>query len=472
METVALKIADQNAAIRYLGEVQSRPLDPIHEPIQNLLDEDARKIEIHLEPRRKKIRFVGDSRPILTVEEARRILQSICRSKKRGKLGEKGIGMLSFVNAGEWMVTKSNHQGKEIWIKLHRENLDRGEVHSAKSRSPSLPSGRTEITIGGVPSNYFKARFSAERIARGIRRRWALLMRQGVQISINGRVVHPDEEELQGTTYQKDIKVRAIRGRIVVDLVVLHRPSDAALVSVTHKGQANFEIGSIPIFTGSVFTLGWLHGTITGDIAPINASRTGFKETREFELWQDAVMEVHDELERLVAERSRSAAEARDQGLIDEFMRYLKAIFAGTDLSSVTSVVGEGEELGWEEPRGESKGDGNGTGGTSGRQVAGPPRKGESGRLPTVPHGGFGEFAPSIRVWRGRREFKINVKHPDYMLALKHPQKRRDYIREICLQEAYIYSLDGRRRSQMEEFSDELMGYWTKVFVESLRSRL
>ena len=40
--TVPLEVADPQSAIRYLGEMQSRAMDPIHEPIQNLLDEGAK----------------------------------------------------------------------------------------------------------------------------------------------------------------------------------------------------------------------------------------------------------------------------------------------------------------------------------------------------------------------------------------------------------------------------------------------
>ena len=104
MPRVDLKIADSNAAIRYLGEVHSRPLDPIHEVIQNLLDEGATRLDIDLDRHEKQLRISGNARPIKDTGEARRILQSVCRSEKIGKLGEKGIGMLSFINAGDWML--------------------------------------------------------------------------------------------------------------------------------------------------------------------------------------------------------------------------------------------------------------------------------------------------------------------------------------------------------------------------------
>jgi hypothetical protein len=58
------------------------------------------------------------------------------------------------------------------------------------------------------------------------------------------------------------------------------------------------------------------------------------------------------------------------------------------------------------------------------------------------------------------------VKHSDYLAALKSSGKRRSYIREICLHEAYIFSLEGTRRKQAEAFTDELLGYWTTAFVK------
>ena len=115
-ETIPLEIADPRAAIRYLGEMQSRPMDPIHEPIQNLLDEGARRIDVELDTRKHQIRIRGDARPIASITEARRILASICSSEKVGKLGEKGVGMLSFVNVGESMTTLSQKGGRVIWF--------------------------------------------------------------------------------------------------------------------------------------------------------------------------------------------------------------------------------------------------------------------------------------------------------------------------------------------------------------------
>lgn len=483
MEIVRLKIADENRAIRYLGEVQSRPLDPVHEPIQNLLDEDASRIDIELDARRRQIRISGDAKPITSLSEARTILRRICSSQKEGKLGEKGIGMLSFVNAGEWMVTRSQHRGRHVWFKLHRDRLHEGEVDSHTGAPSILRYSGTQVVIGKVPARYFKSRFSRQRVARGVRRRWAQFMRRGVAFTLGGQPLHHDDEVLEGEPFQREIQVKVGRRQEVIraDLMVLREPSDAACVSIAHRGQANFDIASVPLFAGSAFTLGWLHGTITGDMAPLNASRTGFQETREFERWQDAILELHDELEQIIDQHSRAAAEARDQAVINDFMNHLRKVFGDTELASVTTAAGSGNDVGWSESTAPEGRDGSET--TTDSQSAAvpppdsdrpddprerpdtPPRKGGTGRLPTVPYGGFGEFAPSIRVWRGRKEFKINIRHPDYLAALKSSRKRRDYIREICLHEAYIFSLEGSRRSQAEAFSDEIMGYWTTAFI-------
>ncbi|MFH2011034.1 MAG: hypothetical protein ABI333_30825 [bacterium] len=498
METVRLKIADENRAIRYLGEVQSRPLDPIHEPIQNLIDEEASRIDIELDARRRQIRISGDARPIASLKEARQILQRICSSQKEGKLGEKGIGMLSFVNAGEWMVTRSQRGGRQVWFKLNRDRLHEGEVGSHTGGPPLLTYSGTEVVIGKVPARYFKTRFSRQRVARGVRRRWAQLMHRGVQFTLDGDPLRPEDESLEGDPIQRELSVTVNRRqhRIRVALTLLTQPADAACVSVEHRGQANFDIGSVPLFAGSAFTVGWLHGTISGDMAPLNASRTGFQESREFERWQDAVLELHDELEQQIDQRSRAAAEARDQAVIDDFMKHLKQVFRGTELESVTTVLGRGDDQGWGEERSpddppsedspspdepgdvvggetDAEADAGGEQSTADEPSRAPiPRtptssqRGGRGRLPTVPHGGFGEFAPSIRVWRGRKEFKINVKHSDYLAALKNTRKRRSYIREICLHEAYIFSLEGARRKQAEAYADELLGYWTTAFVK------
>jgi hypothetical protein len=250
--------------------------------------------------------------------------------------------MLSFVNAGEWMVTRSQHRGRQVWFKLNRDRLHEGEVGSHTGAPPLLPYSGTEVVIGKVPKRYFKSRFSRQRVARGVRRRWAQLMHRGVQFTLDGHPLRPDDESLEGDPIQREISVTMNRRKheIRVALILLKQPADAACVSVEHHGQANFDISSVPLFAGSAFTLGWLHGTISGDMAPLNASRTGFQESREFERWQDAVLELHDELEQQIDQRSRAAAEARDQAVIDDFMKHLRKVFQDTELESVTSVLG------------------------------------------------------------------------------------------------------------------------------------
>ncbi len=483
MEKVELRIADPTAAIRYLGEVQSRPLDAIHEPVQNLIDEGARRIGIAFDRKGRKVRIHGDAQPIREVAEARRILQSICESKKEGKLGEKGIGLLSFMNAGETMLVRSQAGDRHVWFRLRRDDLTAGEIGAEEGQLPFLPRDGTEIVIAGVPARHFRSRFATGRVRREIARRWRRFLLEGLAIEVDGEPVSVDEASLAGKPYRRTLRTTldGVEHQVDVDLVVLSEPADAASVSVVHKEQANFDISAVPLFEGSVFTTGWLHGTITGDMAPINAARTGFVETAAFEVWQDLVMQIHDDLERLVAERTRDSAEARDQALIDEFMLHLRRVFAGTELSSVTSVAGPGDEEGWgaSGPRAgkeEDETDRDREPGPTGepppaeapeRTPSGPGRKGGPGRLPTVPYGGFGEFAPSIRVWRDRKAFKINVKHPDYVAALKTPRRRRQYIRELCVHEAYIYSLEGTRRREMESLSDELMGYWTDALIRA-----
>ena len=469
MPRVDLKIADSNAAIRYLGEVHSRPLDPIHEVIQNLIDEGATRLDIDLDRHEKQLRISGNARPIRDTDEARRILQSVCRSEKIGKLGEKGIGMLSFINAGDWMLTESWRRGKRVWFRLRRESLEKGEVGADGVRPLKLRYIGTQTTIGGVASHYFKTRFTHERVAREVLIRWAQIIRGGVRISVNRKTLRLDDDALDGIPFRKTIQMSrnnrsGRKGKVRVDLVILEEPSDLASVAITHKGQANFDVSKIPLFEHTVFTSGSVHGTISGDAAPINANRTGFVESKEFQSWQRAILKVRDRLEKIVAEKSQAAAQERDQGMIDKFMEQLKEIF-----TEEVPDDAPGKGLSGGVRAGSVRAGSSRSAARSSRRARSSQRlhKAGPGRLPTVPSGTFGEFAPSIRVWRSRKEFKINVKHPDYIEACKTFHKRRNYIREVCIQEAFLFSLDKPRRKQMEDLSDEFMTYWTKAFVTS-----
>jgi len=350
-ERVSLAIADTNAAIRYLGEMQSRPMDPIHEPIQNLLDENARRIDVELDPKKHEIRIRGDARPIPSVQEARRILRSICASKKVGKLGEKGVGMLSFVTVGSSMSTLSQKHGKVVWFTLDRDDLSTGRVGIGKGNQ--LPYAGTEIRIKGVSPRNLKLRFVEDRVIKDIKRRWGPFLAKGVQVSVNGRDVASFSPPLQGELIERTYRVKELgrHAKIDVSLLLLKEPSELASVNITHLGQANFQITEVPLFDShNAFTQGMLHGRISGDIAPINASRTGFQETEAFELWLDRILDLEEELAKRIEERIQVSAEARDAAMLNDWMKHLRKIFRASELASTLGSSGAGEEEGWSEP--------------------------------------------------------------------------------------------------------------------------
>jgi len=462
-EVVELRIADQRAAIRYLGEMQSRAMDPLHEPIQNLLDEGATRIDLELDAKRHQIRVRGNAKPIPSLAEARRILRSICASRKVSKLGEKGVGMLSFVTAAESMTTVSQHGGRVVWFCLERDHLERGRVGSDDRNR--LPYSGTEILLKGISPKNMKFRFSIDRVVKDIKRRWSVLLAKGMTMSVNGRDVLSFDPPLKGEPFARTIRANELGedARIEVSLLILKEPSELASVSVTHRGQANFTISDVPLFEGfNALTQGMVNGTISGDVAPLNANRTGFQETPAFDVWVAKVLDLEEELARIIEERVRSAAEERYAEMLREWMEHLKKVFQGSELASTVTSAGEGEDEGWEEV---AAANGGGNGGATGREVGAKPRTGGPGRLPTVPYAGFTKAPPNIRVVRERKAFRINVNHPDYVKAAKHKPDLRRYIQEVCMHEAYLYSLEGKRRDWYQDCEDEFLGFWTRAFV-------
>ena len=194
--TVPLEVADPQSAIRYLGEMQSRAMDPIHEPIQNLLDEGAKQIDVELDRQKHEIRIRGDASPITKQQEARRILRSICASTKIDKLGEKGVGMLSFVNAGSSMTMISQKGGKTVWLRLRKDDLRTGEVGSENRNR--LPYAGSEVRIAGVSPRNLKYRFAEDRVIKDVKRRWGSFLKRGVRISVNRKDVASFAPPLQG----------------------------------------------------------------------------------------------------------------------------------------------------------------------------------------------------------------------------------------------------------------------------------
>lgn len=473
-KTVRLEIKDQGSAILYMGGMQSRAMDAVHEPIQNLLDAGACKIDVKTDNDKGSISVVGNSKPIQTVDEMERILTSICASNKAGKkkLGEKGIGLLSFIAVGDSMTMTSQSGGKVVSMTLYKDDILKGKVRG--SQGNQLPYAGTEHKVKGINLRNMKSRFVTDRIIKDVKRRWGTFLAKGISISVNGKDVASSIEPLEGTEFKRTIKLKGLgqNKEIIVDLILLKDPSETATVSVTHRGQANFLIQDIPLFERhNAFTQGMLHGTITGDAVSINVSRTGFIETgKEFDTWVNEVVEIQDELGKLISERIKTTAESRNAKFLTDFMDHLRGVFKGTEIESVSTVIGPGTEIGVGEtktgigigiiPTGSHGGHGGGHGTPSGVI-----RQGGPGRLPTVPSGGLTTAPPNVRVVRDRKTFHINVCHPDYVSASKTKHGPRLYIKEVCLQEAYIFSLDGEQKKQYEDRSDEFLGYWTKAYL-------
>lgn len=475
-ESVALKIADGKAAIRFMGEMHSRGIDPIHEPIQNLIDAGAKQIDVFLDRDKNQIRISGNSEPITSKEEMKRIMRSICLSDKKGDvvmLGEKGLGMLSFMAVGDSMTMTSVSGGESVYMSINKNKLDDGKVGTGGSIG--LPYPGTECKIKGVNPKNLKHRFSDDNVIRDIKRRWGGFFQRGIDITVNGKDVASTMPVVVGDEFKRTIKLKSLgQGKeIVVDLLVLKDPSDTTVVSVTHKGQANFSIHNVPMFErNNAFTQGMVHGTITGDAVPINASRTGFQETeKSFDVWSDAIIEIESELGKVIEDRVKASAEGKDAETLTNWMLHLKGIFKGTELESTTTSDGKGggeSDEGWEETKdGPGRHHHNGKGGgDGGPSVGDKPRAGGPGRLPTVPYAGFTKAPPNIRVTRDRKAFHINVLHPDYIAAAKSKNCRRSYLKEVCMHEAYAYSLEGEQRKWYEDRSDEFLTHWTRAHVK------
>jgi hypothetical protein len=363
------------------------------------------------------------------------------------------------------MTTLSQQSGKVVWFTLEKDDLSKGKVGS--ERGNQLPYAGTEIVIKGVSPRNIKYRFSQDRVIKDIKRRWQPFFVRGISIAVNGKDVRSFLPPLKGEAFQRSIRVKELgrEARIEIDLLILQEPSELAMVSVTHRGQANFLISDVPIFDShNAFTQGMLHGTITGDIAPINASRTGFQDTHEFETWVNHVVNVEEELGKIIEEKIRTSAEAHDAEMLNEWMQHLKDIFGCSELASTLSSSGEGEEEGWAEV---TSGEGESSLGEKGRKVGDTGRKGGPGRLPSLPYAGFTKAPPNIHVVRERKAFRINVNHPDFVHSSKYKGGRRRYIREVCMQEAYTYSLEGEQRKWYIDKADEYLGFWTKAFIGS-----
>jgi hypothetical protein len=122
----------------------------------------------------------------------------------------------------------------------------------------------------GVPPD--KTRDDAIGTLRDIKRRWNSFLARGLNIRVNGHDVASFSAALQGEEFKRSIRLRKLGKGAVIDisLLILKEPSDLAAVSVTHRGQANFQISDVPLFEGNnAFTQGM---PVSPRPVPISAS--------------------------------------------------------------------------------------------------------------------------------------------------------------------------------------------------------
>ncbi len=163
---VKLKPADPFDLIRLLARSQNDPRKAVCELVQNSLDAQATRIEVHWlnEHGLRVLRIWDDGRgvfPELQREDAlRRIAQTIGHSHKKSltpeqrremmALGKYGIGLLGFWSVGKFMDIRSRVDGGEVLVLHLEENREEARIDKSRSRRIDETPTFTEIVIRDV----------------------------------------------------------------------------------------------------------------------------------------------------------------------------------------------------------------------------------------------------------------------------------------------------------------------------------
>jgi hypothetical protein len=201
---VKLKPHDSFDLIRLLARSQSDARKAVGELVQNSLDANARRVEVHWfnEKGARCLRIHDDGEGIFPGEERPAALQKIAQTigyshklsltplerREQMTLGKYGIGLLGFWCVARTMDVSSRVGGGETWVLRLREGEPEAEMFRARSQRVHDEATFTEIVLREVKDSVARqvrpARLQAY-LAAELR---GQLLQRGVEVKIHDRI--------------------------------------------------------------------------------------------------------------------------------------------------------------------------------------------------------------------------------------------------------------------------------------------
>lgn len=369
---IKLKPANPFDLIRLLARSQNDPRKAVCELVQNSLDAQATRIEVHWQNDKgaRVLRIWDDGQgvfPELARGEAlRRIAQTIGHSHKRSltpqerrelmALGKYGIGLLGFWSVGRFMDIKSRVGASDVMVLHMEENKEDAVVDRSRARRIDETPTFTEILVRAVHEG------AARQIRPGRLQAYLASELRG-QLLQRDVEVHIYDHVARGRAHKHFVvKPQRFLGRLIDDLGSLpvpgHEEARVELYLVApdteRAGRVQLACGGTTVLDDMAQVAGeeevrapWDSGRIEGvidfpelDVAP--GTRRGFQRDEAALAFLDALSQLEMQLMALIREDEAERAEQETKSLAREIRRLFRRVAVSLPEYDLFDVRGRG----------------------------------------------------------------------------------------------------------------------------------
>jgi len=345
-------------------------LDVLNEMVQNQIDANAKKSEIHLDLQKRRL-VTLDNGEGTTIDDMKMRLGNIgTRFTHGGKIGEKNLGNLAPIGIAPKYAFTSRPRILDPQHPFFTISFDRSQIENKKT-----PQFKCEIDKKGKRANFSKQGWTTSvtvnKIEKSALRRInemkdplgaictsiasafrEKIKKTGIKINVtlttrdgqsSSRVVKPLEypgrrEYIEIETLQK--------GNVQFEMFLTTKPNKKPQILVDYQGRWQFPLRNLDIWSdvSYIFASGYIQGTIRVDFCELLEDRKGFKWSSDLDLLNDAItkfvvnhaqpwieeLEEEKELDKFEEVAKNVLNSLKDSELFDKFPDIFGEIFKGS----------------------------------------------------------------------------------------------------------------------------------------------
>jgi len=458
---IDIKIGDLGNVLKLLGNVYDDPRDALAEFVTNGMDADANEIYIDLHRRGKNpYILISDNGNGMNKKELERVAQNVGNSIKKSInnpdiVGEKGIGILGFINFGRSVKIKSSAGKDKTYSLEFEEGSTIAKIKEDEYGRPIYGLHGTDVYVYGLHEDKSRI-FTLTRLNEYLNRKFIGPLRArrfDLKIKEYTKTISVRPDEYKGEPFNIRTVEAYPYGNVKLSIYIVppewRQPTK---ISLYRKGILVVDdITDLTEFQKEPWTNSRIQGEISFNALDITSGRSGIiRDEKKFPVFLDAMSRIEPEVNKFIEEKSKELERQRDQGIYKKLNQAISK--ALRELKSESPTVSIESETG-EEIQGESgmiKGAGSdkiGKGSGGGKRIIRPSDDEEKRTRRREGRGYNWEEEPFYDEYQHLRSrfdgnlnlIKINKIHPDYTSETQTRDRKLRYLSKLIVKEIALY---------------------------------